>query len=282
LQVLTILKVGTLTFIVLFGFLGGRGDLANFSPFFAAPNNLFEALAGGLVGAFFAFAGWWEVSRLAGEIRHPEKNLPKALVIGVVILTLIYVSTSAVFMYLVPAANVTNDETFAAQAGEALFSAVGGKIFAAVVVVSVLGTLVAYLMASPRVYYAMARDGLFFDSFAQLHPRFKTPHRATLVQAILAGILILSGSFQQIISYFFFVVVVFIALTVAGLFVIDRRDLGGYKTPLFPFTPIVFLAITAVVLLLIALKNPFQTVLGVLVVLLGLPVYYYFFNRKEI
>jgi Amino acid transporters len=282
LQALTILKVGMLVFIVLFGFLGGSGDFANFSPFFVAPNNLFEALAGGLVGAFFAFAGWWEVSRLAGEIRQPEKNLPKALVIGVVILTLIYVSTSAVFMYLVPAANVTNDETFAAQAGEALFGAVGGKIFAAVVVISVLGTLVAYLMASPRVYYAMARDGLFFDSIAQLHPRFKTLHRATLIQAILATILIASGTFQQIISYFFFVVVVFIALTVSGLFVICRREFEGYKTPLFPFTPIVFLAITAVVLILIALKNPFQTVLGVLVVLLGLPVYYYFFNRKEI
>lgn len=282
LRFLTILKVGTLAFIVIFGFLGGRGDFANFQPFFAVPKSLFEALAGGIVGAFFAFAGWWEVSRLAGEIREPEKNLPKALAIGVILLTVIYVSTSAVFMYLVPTASVTSDETFAAQAGEALFGNVGGKVFAAVVVISVLGTLLAYLMAGPRVYYAMARDGLFFESIARLHIRFRTPHRATIIQASLAAILILAGNFQQIISYFFFVVVVFIALTVAGLFVIRKRPFAGYATPLFPLTPIVFIAITAFVLLLIAIQNPLQSILGVAVVLLGLPVYYYFFGRKEI
>jgi APA family basic amino acid/polyamine antiporter len=137
-------------------------------------------------------------------------------------------------------------------------------------------------MAAPRVYYAMARDGLFFDSIARLHPRFKTPHRATIIQAGLAAVLILSGNFQQIISYFFFVVVVFIALTVAGLFRIRRRPFEGYKTPLFPFTPIAFLSITAMVLLLIAMGNPLQSLIGVVVVLLGLPVYYYFFGRKEL
>src|SRR5204863_6804138 len=146
LKVLTILKVSTLVFIVLFGFLGGYGNFRNFSPFFAAPNNLFDALAGGLIGAFFAFAGWWEVSRLTGEIREPERNLPRALAIGVILLTIIYVSTSAVFMYLVAPANVANDQTFAAQAGEAMFGAFAGKIFAAVVVISALGTPAAYLM----------------------------------------------------------------------------------------------------------------------------------------
>ena len=274
--------MGTLAFIVLFGFIGGRGNYANFSPFFASPPSLFEALAGGMVGAFFAFAGWWEVSRIAGEVRDAEKNLPKALAIGVILLTLIYVSTSAVFMYLVPAANVTSDETFAAQAGEALFGAAGGKVFAAIVIVSVVGTLLAYLMAAPRVYYAMARDGLFFESIARVNPRFGTPDRATMIQAFLAVVLIAAGSFQQIISYFFFVTVVFIGMTVAGLFTIRRRPFAGYRTPLFPLTPIAFLAITSLVLLLLLLKDPVRSVLGVAVVLLGLPVYYYFFGRKEI
>lgn len=282
LKFLTLLKVGTLAFIVIFGFLGGRGNFDNFRPFFAAPESLFGALAGGMVGAFFAFAGWWEMSRLAGEVREPDKNLPKALAIGVVALTLIYISTSAVFMYLVPAAGVTSDETFAAQAGEALFGSIGGRVFAAVVVISVLGTLMAYLMAGPRVYYAMARDGLFFQAVARLHPRFGTPHRATAIQALIASVLVFTGNFNEIISYFFFVVVVFIALTVAGLFVIRRRrPFEGYSTPLFPLTPIFFIAITAFVLLLIAMRNPLQSILGVLVVLLGLPVYYYFFRQKE-
>lgn len=280
-KVLTILKIGTLLFIIFYGFLGGFGDWNNFTPFFAIPDDAFGAFAGGIVGAFFAFAGWWEVTRIAGEIENAEKNLPAALVVGVVAITIIYILTSAVFFYLVPVAQVTSDETFAAQAGEALFGKIGGVIFASIVVVSVLGTLVAYLMASPRVYYAMARDGLFFKSFGELHPRFKTPHRATIIQIVLACILIVSGTFEQIISYFFFVVVLFIALTVAGLFRIHKKEFSGYKTILYPLTPIFFLTVTALVLLMIAMRNPIQSFLGAAVVLLGIPVYYLIFSKNR-
>ncbi len=280
LKVLTVLKIATLLFIIVFGFLGGFGNWNNFTPFFAVPTETFGAFAGGIVGAFFAFAGWWEVTRMAGEVENPQKNVPKALAIGVVAITVIYILTSAVFFYLVPLSNVTNDETFAAQAGEVLFGRIGGLIFASIVVISVLATLVAYLMVSPRVYFAMAKDGLFFKSFGELHPRFGTPHRATIIQIILAGVLILSGTFEQIISYFFFVVVFFIALTVAGIFKIHKSEFSGYKTFLYPLTPIFFLAITAIVLLMIAMKNPFQSFLGVAVVLLGLPVYYFILGKN--
>jgi basic amino acid/polyamine antiporter, APA family len=283
LKVLTVLKIATLLFLVLYGFLGGFGDWANFSPFFAQPADMFGALAGGLVGAFFAFAGWWEVTRIAGEMKNARNDLPKALAIGVVGITIIYILTSAVFLYLVPLARVTSDETFAAQTGEAIFGKAGGIIFSLIVVVSVLGTLFAYLMVSPRVYYAMAKDGLFFKRFGELHPQFNTPHRATIIQIVLACVLILSGTFEQIISYFFFVVVLFIALTVAGLFRLRKREFDGYKTFLFPLTPLFFIAITAIVLFFIAMRNPFQTFLGVAVVLLGVPVYYLIFsqNRKS-
>lgn len=181
LRVLTVLKIGTLLFIILYGFIGGFGDWNNLHPFFAVPKDTVGAFAGGIVGAFFAFAGWWEVTRISGEVENPQKDLPRALVIGVASLTIIYILTSAVFFYLVPVSQVTNDETFAAQAGEALFGKIGGVIFASIVVISVIGTLAAYLMASPRVYYAMANDGLFFKTFGELHPRYNTPHRATLI-----------------------------------------------------------------------------------------------------
>lgn len=281
LKVLTVLKIGTLFFIILYGFFGGFGNWNNFQPFFAVPNDTFGAFAGGIVGAFFAFAGWWEVTRIAGEIENPQKNLPKALIIGVIAITVIYILTSAVFFYLVPVSAVTSDETFAAQAGEALFGKVGGVVFAAIVIISVLGTLVAYLMVSPRVYYAMAKDELFFKSIGEPHPRFGTPHRATIIQIALASILIMSGNFEQIVSYFFFVVVVFIALVVAGLFKIHGKEFGGYKTIFYPLTPLFFLIITALVLLMIALRNPFQSFLGAAVVLLGIPVYYLFFNKNQ-
>ncbi len=282
LKILTVLKVGTLLFIIGYGFIGGFGDWNNFTPFFAVPEDTFGAFAGGIVGAFFAFAGWWEVTRMSGEIENPEKNLPKALTIGVVALTVIYILTSAVFYYLVPLSAVTNDETFAAQAGEALFGRTGGIIFSIIVIVSVLGTLVAYLMAAPRVYFAMAKDGLFFKSFGEPHKKFNTPHRAIMIQLFLAFILILTGTFESIISYFFFVVVLFIALTVIGLFKIHKREFDGYKTLLFPITPIFFLVITTLVLLMIAGRDPFQSFLGVVVVLLGIPVYHLIFNRNKL
>lgn len=280
LKALTILKVGTLLFIIIYGFIGGFGDWNNFQPFFEVPKDTFGAFAGGIVGAFFAFAGWWEVTRISGEIENAEKNVPKALALGVIAITIIYILTSAVFYYLVPIAQVTSDETFAAQAGIALFGNIGGVIFSLIVIISVLGTLFAYLMVSPRVYYAMANDGLFFESFGKLHPKLNTPHRATIIQVFLASLLILSGSFEQIISYFFFVVVFFIALTVAGIFKIHKKEFSGYKTFLYPFTPIFFLFITAVVLLMIAMRNPFQSFLGVGVVLLGIPVYYLIFSKN--
>jgi basic amino acid/polyamine antiporter, APA family len=280
LKALTAVKIAFLFFIVCFGFLAGPGDVANFKPFFAMPSDVFGAMAGGLVGAFFSFAGWWELTRLAGEIRDPERNVPRALTLGVIALTVIYIATSAVFLYLVPVSGITSDETFAAQVGEALFGSAGGKIFAVIVIVSVLGSLVAYFMVSPRVYYAMAKDGLFFSSVARVHHRLETPHRAIAIQALLAIVLIISGSFQQILSVFFFIVVLFIAMTVAGLFIIRRKEFGGYNTPLFPVPALVFLLLTGVVLFFIGMRDPVRALAGVAVVLAGIPVYHFIFQRK--
>lgn len=281
-KILTVTKVAFLFFIVVFGLLSGKGDTANLSPFFATPPDVVGAMAGGLVGAFFAFAGWWELTRIAGEIRDPERNLPRALILGVLILTLIYISVSGVFMYLVPTAGITSDETFAAQVGEVLFGSAGAALFSAVVIASVLGSLVAYMMVSPRLYYAMARDRLFFRSVAAVHPRFETPYIAIAIQAILAVVLIFSGSFQQILSLFFFVVVAFIAAAVASIFVFRQRaDHDGFKAPGYPLTPLIFLLITGVVLFFIAMKDPSQTLIGVGLVILGVPVYYFLFRRRD-
>ena len=281
LKALTVLKVATLLFIIVYGFLGGFGNWQNFSPFFAAPEKPFDAFAGGIVGAFFAFAGWWEMTRMAGEIQNPQKNMPLAFIIGIVTITLIYISTSAVFIYLVPTAAVADQKAFAAQAGEVLFGKTGGVVFASIVVVSVFATLIAYLMVAPRVYYAMARDGLFFKKIGELHPRFGTPFLATVIQIVLACGLILSGNFDEIISYFFFVVVVFIALTAAGVFLVHGREFSGYRTFLYPLTPIFFLLVTTVVLLMLAVKEPKRSFIGAAVVLLGLPVYYFILGGKQ-
>lgn len=280
LKVLIALKVGSLVALIVFGFAGGNGDWANFSPFFDSPPDWSAALIGGTVGAYFAFAGWWEVARVAGEVEAPARNLPRALTIGIGAITLLYALTSAVFYYLVPVNEVGDPTTFAAQAGEAMFGSTGGVIFAGVVILSVLGTIFAYLMGSPRLYYAMAKDGLFFSSFGDLHEKYGTPHRATLIQMVLACLLITTGTFEQILGYFFFVAVAFILVIVAGIFRVRSKPSDGYKTPLYPLTPIIFIVVTAFTGAMLVIQSPVQSLLGVGVVVLGIPVYWFIFRRS--
>jgi basic amino acid/polyamine antiporter, APA family len=282
---MTILKMGLLFGVLIWGFVSQRGDWTNFTPFVAqrpgsAP--LIGALAGGLVAAFFSFGGWWDLSKVAGEVRDPGYTLPRALLIGVSVLTVVYILTTAVFIYLVPPEQVTSGETFAAQVGEVLFGSAGAKLFSAIVVVAVIASLAAVIMSAPRVYFALASDGLFIPAVAALHPRFATPARAIVIQAVLASVLVLLGSFNTIVSYFIFVVVLFLALTIVGLFVLRRRSTANvpYLTPGYPLTPIVFLVLVTVLLVLLGGNNPLQAFAGVAVVSLGLPVYYLVFRRK--
>jgi APA family basic amino acid/polyamine antiporter len=282
---LTVLKVGFLGGMVILAFVGQKGDWSNFIPFVAqraGSKALPEALAVGLIGSFFAFAGWWDVSKLAGEVRDPARTMPRAFVYGLLIVALVYIATSAAFVYLVPMQDVTNGQAFAAQVGEVLFGRTGAQVFSFFVIVAVLGSLAPIIMSAPRVYFAMARDGLFFPAAAAIHPRFNTPARSIALQALLACLLVLSGTFEQIISYFFFVVLVFIWLTVFGLFLLRRRDSTKveYSTPGYPFTPIVFLVLLFVMLFLLGMGQPKQSFLGVGVVLLGVPVYYLIFERR--
>ncbi|HYE63937.1 MAG TPA: amino acid permease, partial [Pyrinomonadaceae bacterium] len=282
---LTLIKIGLLAFIALWGFGRGLGDWSHFKPFVAqhpGSEPFMEALAGALVLGFFSFGGWWDLSKVAGELRDPERTLPRALTLGIFAVTFIYILTSAAFLYLVPLERVTSGETFAAQVGEVLFGRAGGQAFASIVVISVLGSLAAFIMAAPRVYYAMARDGLFFEATAQIHPRFGTPARAIALQAALASLLVVIGTFDEIVAYFFFAVVVFIALTVAAVYVLRRQQMAAivYRTPGYPLTPLVFLVLVSVLLVLLAVNNPQQSLLGVGVVALGVPVYQLIFRHK--
>jgi len=283
-QWLMILKIGALALIAVLALALQAGNWSHFVPFIAqrpGSDPLPGALAPAMIGGFFAFGGWWEITKLSGEAKDPARTMPRALALGVLAVTAIYILTSAVFLYLVPLERVTSGETFAAQAGEALFGPAGGQIFAAIVIVAVLGSLFALLMALPRVYYAMARDGVFFKAVAVVHPRFGTPVRAVAVQAAFASLLVVFGTFQQILSYFIFVTVGFLALTVAGLLVLRRRDgAAAYRIPGYPVTPLLFLILVAVLLVLLAGHDPLQATLGVGIVALGAPVYWLAFRGR--
>jgi APA family basic amino acid/polyamine antiporter len=276
---LALAKIALLVGLVGWGFASGAGDLGHFAPFAErrpdAPP-LVPALAGALVMAFFSFGGWWEAAKLAGEVRDPGRALPRALALGVGAVTLLYVGVSAVFLYLVPIEQAGSSETFAAQAGLALFGPSGGRALSFLVVVFVSSSLFAFMTFAPRLYYAMARDGAAPRFAGRLHPRTGTPVAAIGLQAALGIALVLIGSFDTIVAYFVFVTVAFLALTVAGLYRLPRPAPGGYRVPGWPVTPLVFLLMLVVMLALLAAGNPRQTVLGIVVVLAGIPVYHSF------
>jgi basic amino acid/polyamine antiporter, APA family len=274
----TWLKLGLLGFLTVCAFAFRLGSWSNFVPFVAQrPGSLplAPALAVGVVSAFFSFGGWWDVSKIAGEVRDPGRTLPRALLLGLLAVTTVYVVVSATFVYLVPLEKGTSDQTFVAQAGEVLFGPTGGVIFAAIVIICLVGSLSALIIFAPRVYYAMANDGLFLKAVARTHPRYGTPANAIAIQGSIASLLILVGNFEQIISYAIFIVVFFLGLTVAGLFILRKRkaDKSVVLTPGYPVTPLIFLLLVATMLFLVAGRNPREAVLGVVVVLAGLPVY---------
>jgi len=271
---LAIAKIVLLVALVAWGFASGAGDASHFVPFVgrrAGAPPLVPALAGALVLAFFSFGGWWEAAKLAGEIRDPRRALPRALALGVGAVTLLYAATSAVFLYLVPIGREASPETFAAQAGTALFGPNGGRVLSGLVAVFVLGSLFAFMTFAPRLYYAMARDGAAPAFAGRLDPRTGAPVTAIAVQAALAASLVVLGTFETIVAYFVFVTVAFLALTVASLYRLPAPP-PALRVPGWPLTPLVFLAMLLAMLVLLGAGNPLQSALGAAVVAAGVPV----------
>jgi APA family basic amino acid/polyamine antiporter len=268
LQFATWAKIAVLVAVPAWAVIFGLGGWSNLLPFATRrPGSppLFGALAAGLMAAFFSFGGWWDASKLSGEVRNPAKNLPRAFVLGVGIVTLVYVLVSGAFLYLLPLERVINDQAFVAEAGTILFGRIGGELLALVVAGCIVGSLAALIMSAPRVYFAMARDGAFPSSAAEVHPRFGTPYRAILVQAVMASILVLSGKFESIIAYFMFTTVAFVGLTVLSAL----RGEAEAK----PFlAALLFSGLILVVLILLLARYPIQCLVGTAIVLLGLPV----------
>jgi basic amino acid/polyamine antiporter, APA family len=271
----TLLKIALIVALTLGALASAVGSWSHFVPFVARRSGappLAAAIAGAFVAAFFSFGGWWEVTRMAGEVRNPSKTLPRALTLGLLVVMLLYAAATLSFIYVIPIGQVAEGQGFAAQVGEAIIGRGGGAAVALIVIVCVLGSLGAMQMLAPRLYFAMAEDGLFPAAAAAVHPRFGTPARAILIQAVLASVLVALGTFDTIVAYFVFITVVFIAAVVASVFVVRRRD-PGFHMPGYPWAPLVFLLMVGVLLLLLALNNPVQALLGVGIVAAAVPVY---------
>lgn len=278
---LTILKLCTLFGVVILALTTGRGSWSHFAPL-AGPRlgapPLGVAIAGGLVAVFFSFGGFWETSRIAAEMREPQRTLPRALVFGVLSVTAIYMLTTLAFMYLVPASVTTSASEFARRAGEALLGPRGPAVLATVVVLSVVPSAMAMMMVAPRLYEAMSRDGLFPPAITARHPSTGAPLRATAVLALLATVYVLLGTFEQIAAFFMCTTLGFVALAAAAVFVLrGTNESGGldratFRAPGYPLTPALFVLLVLTIVAMVAINRPFQAVAGLVLMLLGLPL----------
>ncbi len=245
------------------------------------PENLMSAMLAALVGVLFSFGGWHHASYVAGETINPQKTVPKAMIFGVMIVTLTYVLLNYAYMSFLPLPELSNSS---AVAGDALskMGPLGGKFAAVIITVSVFGTIGVYTMTAPRIYFAMAKDGLFFKQLAEIHPKFQTPVNAMMIQVVWASvILVFWGAFHDIITYVTFMDIAFMAL--AGFSVILFRKWRSeaerpYKTWGYPIIPLIFVLSSGAFVIHTLFDKPIQALAGL--ILLGIGVLVYFFFKK--
>jgi APA family basic amino acid/polyamine antiporter len=233
-----------------------------------------SALAGSFIAAFFAFGGWWDLGRMSEEVETPRRTMPRALLGGIALVTAIYVLVTATFVLTARATAVGSDQALVNVVGAGLFGDRAARLLGLIVVVAVSGSLAAVLLGAPRVYLAMARDGVFPDRLARSDTRRGTFPAATAVQVLLAGALVLLGTFDQILGFFVPGAVFFLGLSAAAVLVLPRPqpDAQVFRTPLHPLPILLFLVLIAAMLLLFAVGQTTQTMLGAAVIAAGVPV----------
>jgi len=285
-NVTTLAKVGGLLVIVALAFaIGLPSSGGHYTP--AVPPGSFSIGAFGLalVSVLWVYDGWADVSFVAGEVEHPQRNLPRILITGTCAIIAIYALANIAYLAVMPIEEMRHSRLVAADVAQRLVGAGGVAFIATVVMISTFGTLNGTMITGPRVLFAMADDGLLFRPMARVHPRFKTPSTSIVVITVIAVAFVLVGTFEQLADAFVTAIVPFYALAVAAVFVFRKRP--GYdppfRVPLYPVVPAIFI-LSTIFLLANAVIDPGSrwATLGVLGgILVGIPVYYATVGRRR-
>ncbi len=289
LNTFVLLKVAALAVLILGGlFLVGRLGAAHAGPSdVSRPSASVLAFGAALVPILFSYGGWQSANALAEEIRDPKRTLPRALFAGTLIVLVCYLLANVFYLATLGRDGLAATTAPAADAARRLFGPGAEKWIAAAIAISSFGFLDLTLLAPTRIYYAMSRDGAFIPALARLHPRFGTPHRAILLQAGWAVVLVLTGTYGGLVDSVVFADWIFFALTVAGVIrlrrriPLERREPGAYRSPAYPFFPILFLAASALVLAGVVHSNPLRSGIGVVLLAAGLPIYAAYAGRAR-
>lgn len=287
LNLTTLAKYGGLLFIILIAFAIGLPQTGgHFTP--AMPPGSFSISAFGLalVSVLWVYDGWADLSYAAGEVKDPERNLPRALIGGTCAVIAIYLLANVAYLAVLPVEEIRHSRLVAADVAQRLMGQAGVAFVGITVMLSTFGTLTGSLFTSPRIFFAMAEDGLFFRFVAKVHPTFHTPHVAITINIVLAVAFVLLRTFEQLADAFVTAIVPFYAISVASLFVLRKR--AGYapafRTPGYPLVPALFVLSTIYLLAnaLIDTSSRWATAATLGIVVLGIPVYYLTVGRKQV
>jgi APA family basic amino acid/polyamine antiporter len=280
----TLLKVAIILGIVAVGFSYSGGTWANFATEFAGAKGGVAGFFAALVAALWAYDGWNDLNMVAGEIRNPQRNIPLSLIWGVATVGALYILVNAAVQYVLPAAAVAGSERPASDAVALVLGRAGASLVSAGMAVSMLVTLNGTIMSGARVPFAMARDRYFFKTIAEVHPRFRTPWVAIVVQCGLAiALLLLGGSFRQFFSLAIFAEWMFYMIAGSTVFVFRRREPNlerPYRVWGYPVVPAVFVLVSAALLYYTFTDNLKSSAGGCLAILAGVPIFYFFARRR--
>lgn len=278
-------KFAAMAAFVILGFAIGKGDWHHFS---AAPGQgltlglnagqLISAFGVALIAVFWAYDGWVYITWVSGEVKDPRRNVPRAMVLGVVAVGIIYMAMNMTYVYALPLGEIAKHEIIAHAAAVALFSPAAALWLSALIAVSCFGAMASCTMSGARVYFAMARDGAFFQKMAEVHPKWRTPAFSLIGQGIWGAVLTLSGRYDQLYTYVMFGMVLSYTLTVIGLFILrwKRPELSRpYRCTGYPWLPAIYVLIGTAWTLNTIVTRPTQALAGVAIVLFGVPGYLY-------
>src|SRR6266436_6062569 len=282
-------KFAAMAAFVVLGFAIGKGDWSHFQAHSVGltmglhPAQFLSAFGVGLIAVYWAYDGWVYITWVAGEVKEPRRNVPLAMVLGVLVVGAIYIAMNMTYVYALPLNEVSKHETIAHAAATALFSPAAALWLSALIAVSCFGAMASCTMSGARVYYAMARDGAFFQKMAQVHPKWRTPTFSLIGQGIWGAILTVSGRYDQLYTYVMFGMVLSYTMTVIGLFILrwKRPDIPRpYRCTGYPWLPGFYVLIGLAWTLNTIVTRPTQAFWGATIVLIGVPGYLYW-KRKN-
>jgi len=272
---------------VILGFAIGKGDWHHFTTPHGMLagitasmgfSQMLSAFGVALIAVFWAYDGWVYITWVAGEVKEPRRNVPLAMVLGVLIVGVVYVAMNMTYLYALPLSQVAQHETIAQAAAAVLFSPAAATWLSALIAVSVFGALACAILSCARVYYAMALDGAFFPQMARVHPKYRTPAVALIGQSAWAAVLTLSGRYDQLYTYVIFGMVLFYTLTVVGMFLLrwKRPEIPRpYRCTGYPWLPALYILVGTAWTLNTILTRPLEAFWGTAIVLVGVPGYLY-------